>query len=187
VPVELLEGTFIAIDAVLHNVTSGQLDDPTPCESWNVRDLINHIVGGTFFFAGVAGSEEMSGDGHDVDFAQGDYQAAFVEGSQRCLAAFSQEGAMQTMMKLPSGEVPGSRCVWRASRELLVHGWDLATATGQLISVDDALVEQLLETPPGDIPDAIRGDEPKPFAPRVQVADDAPAMSRLVAYMGRVP
>jgi uncharacterized protein (TIGR03086 family) len=183
---ELLEATFVSIDAVLHNVTPAQLDDPTPCESWKVRDLINHIVGGASFFATVAERGEMPHDG-ESDFADGDFRAAFAQGSQRCLVAFSQEGAMDRIMELPSGTITGARCVWRASRELLVHGWDLATATGQLLTFDNDLAEQLLDAPTGDLPDSVRGEEPKPFARRVDIADDAPAMSRLLAYMGRVP
>jgi uncharacterized protein (TIGR03086 family) len=172
---------------VLKNVTSSQLDDPTPCKSWTVRELINHIVGGAFFFATVAETEEMPHDDIDPDFAEGDFQAAFAQGSQRALTAFNQEGAMDRTVELPSGKISGSQCMWRAAREFLVHGWDLATSTGQLIAFDNELAEGLLHAPAGDIPDDLRGEEPKPFALRVDIGDDAPTLSRLVAYMGRVP
>jgi uncharacterized protein (TIGR03086 family) len=70
--------------------------------------------------------------------------------------------------------------------ETLVHGWDLATATGQrLPGSADALAEGVL-----DFSRALLARLPEgrhPFAPPRPVADDAPALDRLVALLGRDP
>lgn len=52
--VQTLERAYESTGKVLANVTPEQMDTQSPCASWNVRDLINHIVGGTFFFATIA-------------------------------------------------------------------------------------------------------------------------------------
>lgn len=51
---EILEQSFASTAAVLAQVTADQLDGRTPCASWSVRDLVNHVVGGATFFAVTA-------------------------------------------------------------------------------------------------------------------------------------
>ena len=98
-----------AIDStrtVLSPVTPDQLGLPTPCAKWTVSELINHIVGGQHFFA-----SSVSGDASAVaeaDFAAGDYVAAFDDASAACLAAFEADGAMEKMLDLPFGKMPGA-------------------------------------------------------------------------------
>ena len=55
---ELLDRAYAATNAVVANITPDQLDLPTPCASWKVRDIINHVVAGGYFFAAVATGEE---------------------------------------------------------------------------------------------------------------------------------
>ena len=58
---ETLERAVGVTKGVLAGVKADQLDDPTPCQSWKVRELINHIVGGSHFFASVVNNGEASG------------------------------------------------------------------------------------------------------------------------------
>ena len=55
---EGLEQAFASTRSVLANVKPDQMDDGTPCQSWKVRDLVNHIVMGSQWF----GSTMDSGD-----------------------------------------------------------------------------------------------------------------------------
>src|ERR1700674_2384353 len=105
--VELLERAIASTQAVVSNVSPGQLDASTPCASWKVRDLLNHIVGSTYWFSetvetGVAPASESDVGGPDV--TGGDIAAAFGDGSKRAIAAFNAPGAMDKMLKLPFGE-----------------------------------------------------------------------------------
>ena len=114
---------------MLAAVSKEQLDDTTPCAAWSVSDLINHIVGGQFFFeACVKGDPPASGE---TNFAATDFVSAFDEGSQRCLAAFRAPGIMEKVLTLPFGQRPGSAFLGIAATDTFTHGWDLARATGQ--------------------------------------------------------
>src|SRR5580698_5258846 len=103
---ENLEQAFASTASVLANVTPSHLSDSTPCASWDVRGLINHIVGGTAFFEAAATGTPPTGG--DKDFAAGDFNADFAAGVAKVLAAFSTDGAMEKTMKLPFGEMPGA-------------------------------------------------------------------------------
>jgi uncharacterized protein (TIGR03086 family) len=183
---ESLERTNVVLTGVLAKVTASELDGPTPCKSWTVRDLVNHIVGATHFFLGVVETDTMPGD-VGRDYSAGDFNAEFAANSARLLAAFSRDGLDEELMTLPSGTVPRSIGLWIAARELFIHGWDLAKATGQSTNLDPELAEWLLEAPLDAIPDKIRGDEPLPFGRMVPVPDDASATDRLVGSFGRQP
>ena len=101
---DTLEQAFASTARILANVSADQLDSPTPCRSWKVRDLVNHIVGGASFFAITAETGEApSGGGAVPDFAAGDFCADFDAGAKRAVSAFRAEGAMDKMMTLPFG------------------------------------------------------------------------------------
>jgi Mycothiol maleylpyruvate isomerase N-terminal domain len=97
---------------------SADLDRPTPCASWNVRDVVNHIVGGTGYFAELAEKGAVTDGGDDADCTATDFTATFRQEAERLVAAFRAPGAMTKPMKLPFGEVPGSVCVWIAAGDI---------------------------------------------------------------------
>jgi uncharacterized protein (TIGR03086 family) len=180
---DILEQAFASTGKVLANLQPGHLDQPTPCASWDVRALVNHIVGGTYFFA-VAAETGEAPTGDDTDFAGGDPQAAYAEGSARALAAFRAPGAMEKTMKMPFGEFPGAILSTIAATDVFVHGWDLAKALGLSTDLDSGVAEQLLSA--SMLPDEFRGPEGQaPFGPKVEAPDTACAADRLAAHMGR--
>jgi len=182
---EILEQAFASTGAVLANVDSAQMDGPTPCRSWTVRDLVNHVVGGTTFFAAVADTG-VPPQRQPTDYTAGEFKTEFATGSARAVAAFRAPGVMERVMKLPFGELPGERFVWVAAIDTFTHGWDLARATGQSSDLNPALAERLLAVARMSLPDALRGpDGQAAFGPAVAVADDAPAADRLAGFMGR--
>jgi uncharacterized protein (TIGR03086 family) len=185
---EILEQAFSTTQGVLARVSTDQLDLPTPCASWPVRDLVNHIVGGTYFFAIAAETGAAPSRGDAPDFTAGDMSASFEEGAKRAVAAFSAEGAMDKLMTVPLGVLPGSAFVWVAAIDTFVHGWDLAKATGQSADLDAGLATQLLKAARGPMSDSLRGPDGKaPFGPEVDASDSASAADRLAAFLGRTP
>ena len=113
---DVLEQAFASSAKVLAGLQAGDLDKPTPCASWKVRDVVNHMVGGTQFFAETAETGVAPTTPSSTDFASGDISSAYAEGSARAVAAFRAEGAMEKTMKLPFGEFPGAIFVIRSSR-----------------------------------------------------------------------
>jgi uncharacterized protein (TIGR03086 family) len=179
------EQAIASTRAILAGISTDQLDDATPCASWKVSDVINHVVGGQYFFAGAMHGEAPSGDA--PDFAAGDFVAQFDEGAERSLASFQEEGAMDRTVTLPFGQMPGSAFVGLAATDTFVHGWDLAKATGQSTALDPELATELLAGSRMAIQDAFRGpDGAAPFGPEQQAPEGSSGADQLAAFLGRV-
>lgn len=179
---EALKRAYASTAQVLGNVTSEELASSTPCASWDVRALVNHVVGTPYYFASAVEAGEGPSDETETDFAGSDFRASFADGTKLATAAFETDGAMDKTIMLPFGEVPGSMVVRIAAVDTFVHGWDLAKATGQSTDLDAELAEELLGAAKAHIPDGVRGDEPAPFAFPVDVPTSAPAADRLAGF-----
>ena len=85
----------------------------------------------------------------------------------------------------PLGEMPGPGLAGFTTLDILVHGWDLAKATGQPADLDGRLAAHVL----GFAAQALATPESRAgrIGPAVPVAADAPVTSRLVAFLGRHP
>jgi uncharacterized protein (TIGR03086 family) len=181
---ETLERAFASTHKVLANVSADHLDQPTPCTNWKVRDLINHIVGGTYFFAVGAETGEAPMEPNPPDFSEGDFVGTFAEGSARAVQGF-QQAAPDKPVKLPWGEMPAGAFSLLASTDTFTHAWDLARATGQDTDLDAELAEQLLGGARQMVPDAFRSEDGAVFKPATEAPEDASAADRLAAFMGR--
>jgi uncharacterized protein (TIGR03086 family) len=169
---------------VLAGVRPDQLDAATPCASWKVSDVINHLVGGQFYFASAVSGQALEGE--SPDFAAGDYLTAFDQGSAAAIAAFQSDGAMDRTIHLPFGDMPGSAFVGIAATDTFTHGWDLARATGQNTDLAPDLAAGLLEGVRPAIPEAVRGaDGQAPFGPVLEAPAGASNADQLAAFLGR--
>jgi len=180
-----LERAFGVAKTVLSGVKPEQLGDPTPCASWDVRALLNHLVGGSFFFAAATNAGEAPTGGDDTDFGNADFRASYEEGTKQAVAAFAAPGAQEKIVKLPFGEFPGSAFMGIATLDTFTHAWDLAKATGQSTDLDPALAAELLEAAKSTIADGFRGDEPMPFGAKQDAPSGASAADQLAAFLGR--
>jgi uncharacterized protein (TIGR03086 family) len=185
---QLLPRACDSTATVLAAMQPADLDRPTPCASWSVRDVINHIHGSAAFYAELAETGAVADGDEDPDFATGNFTDTFRRRASRLVAAFSVPGAMDKIMKMPMAELPGSVCVWMAAGDIFTHGWDLAKATGQPTDLDPELAGALLARIMQMLPDSMRGPEGRaPFGPSVGVAASAPTADRLAAFQGRRP
>lgn len=171
---------------IVSGTSREQLDDPTPCTEWSARDLLNHLIGGCLTFAaGAKGEARPMDDG--TDHCAEDHVAAFEQASRSSLEAFQEPGALERKFKMPWGDSPVLAALGLALADAVVHGWDLAKATNQVLEIDEDIAEELhgmtssMMQPKGDYP---RGDS---FGEPVDVPDDAPAADRLLSYLGRQP
>jgi uncharacterized protein (TIGR03086 family) len=185
---EAVERACNSTAAVLDLVRDVDMDQPTPCRAWTVRDLINHVIGSAATFAEIAETGSYPAGDTEHDCTAGDFGEAFRQQADRVIAAFSAPGAMSKGMRLPFGEIPGSLCVWIAAGDIFTHGWDLAKALGQSTDLDPDLAGQLLTRLRPLLSEGMRGPEgAAAFGPVVQIADSAPAADRLAAFEGRHP
>jgi uncharacterized protein (TIGR03086 family) len=165
-------------DRLVAAVRSDQWDARTPCTEWTVRDLLNHVAGGNRLFAAA-----LRGEPRPVPQPADDLVTAVRDTAKDLVAAFRLPGALAREVTVPFGTVPGAVALHLRLNEILVHGWDLARATGQTAHFPDGIVEQELAFTRG----AIAGVPPerRPFAPEQPVAGDAPTLDRLAALLGR--
>jgi uncharacterized protein (TIGR03086 family) len=181
---EGLQEAIATTRGVLSGVQAGQLGASTPCESWKVSDIINHVVGGQYFFAAMMRGEQPQGEA--PDFAAGDYLSAYDEGSAACLAAFQADGAMERVVTLPFGQLPGSAFIGLATTDTLTHGWDIARATGQPSDLSPDLAANVLAGVRPVLNDSLRGEDGKaPFGPEQSAPDGASNADKLAAFLGR--
>jgi uncharacterized protein (TIGR03086 family) len=182
----LLERAMDATRRVVHGVRPEQHDGPTPCSAWNVRALMNHLVGGNRFFAARARGEQPELSVLTSDHVgDGEPAAVYDESAQEALAAWRTPGAVDRTATLPSGGA-GPKVINMHLMDVFVHGWDLATATGQDRSLDRDVGQVLYERWHGTVAAEVRG-EGGIFGQEVAVPPDAPVADRLAAYLGRRP
>jgi uncharacterized protein (TIGR03086 family) len=186
---ELLAQSFASTRGVLANVTPDQLEGgPTPCASWSIKELVDHIVNGTTFFATIAETGTPPAEDGYPPFTPDGVVDAFDAGSARAVRAFAADGAMERIMHPPFGDIPGSVFVNIAAGDTFTHGWDLAKATGQPTDLDPEVAAQLLEFAQAFVSDALRGpDGQAPFGPKQEAAAGASVADQLAAFMGRRP
>ncbi len=180
---EALEQAIASTRAVLTGVSKEQLGDSTPCATWKVSDLINHIVGGQYFFEAGAKGEPPTGG--ETDFSATDFVSGFDEGAQRCLAAFRTDGVMEKMLTLPFGQMPGAAFVGLAATDTFTHGWDLAKATGQNTNLAPELAGELLAGARKAISPAFRSPEGTVFGLEQQAPAGSCNADQLAAFLGR--
>lgn len=165
---------------------ASQLDGATPCEGWNTRDLMNHIVGGTVMFAHALDGEDMTGRTVTGDIV-GDDPASVFEGARKtAIDAWNAEGALERTTKIIVGEMPATIALRVALMEAVVHGWDLAKATDQPHGIEPMIAMAMLDGLRKTITPEQRGPG-KFFEEEVAVPADAPIEEQLVAFLGRKP
>ncbi len=174
---------------IVAGIGADQWDAPTPCSDWNVRTLLNHLVAGNLLTAAVLGGEELPPPEErarlgQVDRLGSDPVAAARQSIDGLVTAFEQPGALERIHPSPVGQVPGAALVHLRTTELLVHGWDLAQATGQPADFPEALAEHELAFTKANVGKARTGPG-GPFGASQPFADDAPAIDRLAALLGR--
>lgn len=174
----LYERALADTGRIVADVRADQMRLPTPCPDWDVGFMLHRIVAVNRSFAGVAAPGLEVEDG---------LHAAYEQSAAAALAAFSAAGAMDRTVMVNVGEVPGRVALWIALCTVSVHGWDLATATGQDPTIAPEIAEPLLAFMTGFVTAEFRRPPPSLFGPAVPVAEDASPSNRLVAFLGRRP
>ena len=162
---------------VVDSVTADQLAGPTPCTAWTVQDLLDHMVGGTdYLSAALAGATPSPRTGATA--------ADFRAGVAGVLAGLAEPGALDRKCMSPFGfEWPLSQATAGTFMDVLVHTWDLASATGQETTMDPELVEVCTAMFLPEMPERARAGGL--VGPELLVPADASTQTRLLGAMGR--
>ncbi|WP_298515827.1 TIGR03086 family metal-binding protein [uncultured Nocardioides sp.] len=156
---------------------------PTPCAGWDVRTEANHLVGGLRIFAAQLTGDPTDHDHDGTDWLGADPAAAYGVAAAEDLEAWHRPGAMDTVFDLAFGQVPASMALVVHLTEVVVHGLDLAVATGQEHLADQAQAAWLLGLMRQMGTDSFR--VPGIFEPERTAGPDAAPHRQLLAFLGR--
>jgi len=152
-----------------------KLDADTPCDQWDTRTLMNHMLETQHYFVGSARGEDVRPPGQEPPTVMSaDPVTDFRRMRGEMLTTFGKDGMIEK-----TGPTLGI-----AFADQLLHGWDLAKATGQDATMPEGLAEAAYEAIHGRFTDEQRKGT---FKPEVPVGADASAQDRLLAYAGRNP
>lgn len=179
-PLDQLRRSFAAVAALISAIRPDQWPAPTPCEQWDVRRVVEHIIEMNLVFA------SMLADGRppqrDEALPTDELSRAFIDSAASLLGAFAKPGALERSYAGPLGSATGSDRLKIRLYDLLAHAWDLAEATGQRLQLPDGASEDALVFVREQLTDGTRTGR---FGPPQTVPDDAPAIEHLVAFLGR--
>lgn len=167
------------VEGLVANTKADQFDDPTPCAKWTVRDLLAHIVGGTQFFREVMTRSEVG----SPTPALADPAAEYRAGADAYLAVLADPATLEGTVRPPFGEMPATAFLGITFTDQLIHGWDLAKATGQ----DTTIPPDLLALADGFARAAFTGfpRSPEIIDEPIDAGPDASDQERFLAFVGR--
>ncbi|MEU6684833.1 TIGR03086 family metal-binding protein [Streptomyces sp. NPDC046832] len=177
-----------AVAQLVAGVTDEQLADPTPCPAYAVRHLLGHLAGLAAAFRDAARKDL----GATTDTSPGSALPELAPGWREDLPdvlaelgdAWRDPAARTGMTRAGGVDLPGEVAGLVATDELVVHGWDLARATGQPYSPDPAALRVCHDFLAASVDDPGRGAV---FGPVVTVEADAPLLDRAIGLSGRDP
>lgn len=176
---------------LVRGVPDNQLDAPTPNPGYTLGDLLDHIGGMTIAFTAAAkkkfGDETAQGPAGDASRLGEDWRTRIPSDLIALGEAWRDPAAWTGMTQAGGVELPGEVAGLVALDELVVHGWDVARASGQPYDVDPGSLEAVHGfvaqfSEPGQ--EAARAGL---FGPVVDVPDDAPWLDRVIGLTGRDP
>ncbi len=178
------------VTRLLGAVTDDQLSAPTPSEGVTVAALLDHLMGLAFAFRGAATKSNGPDDGQptaDASNLHPDWRELLPQRLDELAAAWDDPAARDGMAWAGGIEMPGDVMAAVAVDELVLHGWDLAKATGQTFNVDPASVQAVLEFTEASAAPGQEAMREGLFGPVVEVPEDAPPFDRALGFSGRDP
>ncbi len=185
-PFDCAAVTLAACRAVLGRLTEDDLSRPSPCAEYTVGEVGEHVVRSMVLLASVAGAQAGNPAAGSVGPAAGsvgplEEQVAVT--AEAALAAWRRRGLGGTVA-VGRSTLPANLAVEIIPMELLVHGWDMARATGQHIDIPTEVAGHVLGRARELVTEDKRG---RSFAAEVPAGPEATALQRLIAFTGRVP
>lgn len=179
---------------LVDTVTSADLGRPTPCQGWNLADLLAHMTvqhrGFTAAARGFGADPDVWRVESVVDAVRSDPGRAYAEAAHDVLDAFAVDGTADASFALPEfgdGAVfPGEMAMDFHFVDYVVHGWDVAASLGVLYQLPAEIVRAVMPlafaVPDGDF----RSADGSPFGPALEPTGDDD-FDRILRHLGRRP
>ena len=187
--------------AVIGRVGPHQLENPTPCEEFDVRALLGHLVVVLRRVSALGRGDDAFAPGVTAAVEDDAFRQAWITAAEDVEEAWADDAVLGRTVRLPWSENTGAGTLISYLNEVTVHTWDLAKATGQRPAWEPQVLSlafdgirfmpgqsraALFQAVAATMPPALRGLA-DPFADAVPVPADAPLIDRLVAWNGRRP
>ena len=172
-------------DRVISSVPDDRWEAPSPCTEWKAVDVAGHVISVQLSVTGGLSGESLFGSGERPslrDIAGPDPVASWTSARAGLVEAASVEGALDTVLKTPFGEMPADTFLGILVLDALTHTWDLARATGGDDKLDPELVSVCFERI-RPLDEAIRGGGF--FGPAREAPPGADEQTQLMAFLGR--
>ena len=169
---------------IVARVPDDALDRPTPCQDYTVGDLLEHIGGFALAFTGAARKQPLeAAPAGDASRLPDDWRTRIPRDLLTMAEAWQDPDAWTGMTAAGGVDLPGEVAAVVALDELVIHGWDLAKATGQPAGYDGPGLEAVHGMVTHFRSSGIDGI----FGPPVDVAEGAPLFDRILGVTGRDP
>ncbi|MEV4015588.1 TIGR03086 family metal-binding protein [Nonomuraea angiospora] len=168
-------------------VAPGRWSNPSPCAEWTARDVVGHIVDMHAAMLSPLGRSLSPAPPVEEDPA-----AAFTAARADVESLLTDPATAAREIDTPGGRMSVEQHIDQVvSADMVLHGWDLARATGQDDTIDPAEIEEMWPAVQR-IPDEMRvpgafGPGIVVFGPEVEVPGDAPLQHRVLGLLGRDP
>lgn len=179
----LYRAATIWVHQLMTMVREDQLSAPTPCVAFDLRALLGHPVGTAERSLATAQAHPTVSIPHVVaDIADHDLAPRYFTLAAAANSAWSALTSLNDSVLAPWGEVAGHDAVWGFANETLVHGWDVAVATGQPSEAAADLVEPVLERAHKTVPKTNRNM--RAYRPVLESRPGAGPTERLASWHG---
>lgn len=171
---------------LLGRVDDAQLTAATPCEKYQLGDLVDHIGRLAVAFAAAARkdlgpltNQTPSGDGSRLTVG---WRAEVSDNLAALAEAWRDPAAWEGMTQVGGIDLPAEICGTVGLGEVTIHGWDVARATGQPFDADQDALDACMA-----YVSMMGGQDGGPFGPAVDVPEGASPLDRMIGLSGRDP
>jgi uncharacterized protein (TIGR03086 family) len=181
-PIDQLSYIVPTLIALVDRIETDQLISRTPCAQFAVHDVLDHMIvlGGSFAY-GFRGEEVPEIKAPPV---YGRVPAAeFRTAMEGLLEAVKSPGATERTISAPIGDVPGDVFARFVAFDGLIHGWDLATATGLDFELQGCVIDAVDQFARAALGPELRDGDT--FKDETVAPETASQLDRLAAFSGR--
>jgi uncharacterized protein (TIGR03086 family) len=181
--VDALDNSYARSTTLVAGIDAAQLARPTPCDDWDVRAVLDHLVGATWMFTLANQGQTVGEDTRGV--ADDGAGAALGAAAAANLASWRTPGAFDGERIFPFGAFPASAAAMMNLSEVVVHTWDIAVALDADTTIDPGIAKMLDEFYAAISLDPYRAHGA--FGPEITVDAGVSHADRLLAQLGRRP
>jgi uncharacterized protein (TIGR03086 family) len=175
-PIVAAEAALAVIQPVLRSLTPEDQPKPTPCSEFICHELAEHLMTSLVQLGAMAGATVTNPEA-------GSLENRVSVMADEAIAAWRAVDLGGTVPGPGGNEMPAEFAASILPIELLLHGWDLAQASGQSLHVSDEVVAYVATLAESVVP----GGRGRSFSEEATPSDDASPIDRLAAYAGRTP